>query len=147
MPAPATPAPAHASPCINTIAEAEALIRHLADIMEQLLRILDEETALVRAGQVSEVGRLETAKAELSRLYLRDAAEVKASGIYLASALPEQFDALRSQHDTFHALLQINLAVLATAHAVSEGIIRGVAGELTRKATPQTYGMTGRAAA
>jgi hypothetical protein len=34
--------------------------------------------------------------------------------------------------------------VLATAHAVSEGIIRGVSGELARKQSPSTYGATGR---
>ena len=45
----------------------------------------------------------------------------------------------------FRALLQINLTVLATAHAVSEGIMRGVSDELARKAAPQTYGATGRA--
>jgi hypothetical protein len=42
-------------------------------------------------------------------------------------------------------LLRTNLTVLATAHAVSEGIIRGVSGELARKETPTTYGATGRA--
>jgi hypothetical protein len=44
----------------------------------------------------------------------------------------------------FRPLLQINLTVLATAHAVSQSIIRGVAGEVSRKAAPQTYGMSGR---
>ena len=42
-------------------------------------------------------------------------------------------------------LLQMNLTVLATAHAVSEGIIRGVSGELARTRAPQTYGASGRA--
>ena len=45
------------------------------------------------------------------------------------------------------ALLQINLTVLATAHAVSESIMRGVSQELARKATPQGYGASGKAAA
>jgi hypothetical protein len=42
-------------------------------------------------------------------------------------------------------LLRTNLTVLATAHAVSEGIIRGVSGELARKQAPSTYGASGRA--
>jgi hypothetical protein len=83
----------------------------------------------------------------LARLYVADAGLVKANGLYLARALPREFDELRRRHERFHALLQINLAVLATAHAVSEGIIRGAAGELARKAAPQTYGLTGRATA
>jgi len=38
--------------------------------MELLLEVLDEETQLVRAGKLSEIGRLEPRKAELSRRYL-----------------------------------------------------------------------------
>jgi hypothetical protein len=41
--------------------------------------------------------------------------------------------------------LKTNLTVLATAHAVSEGIIRGVSGELARKQAPSTYGASGQA--
>jgi hypothetical protein len=44
-------------------------------------------------------------------------------------------------------VLQINLTVLATAHAVSESIMRGVSEELARKAQPQAYGASGRAMA
>ena len=54
-----------------------------------------------------------------------------------------RLEALRRHHDTFRALLQINLTVLATAHAVSEGIVRGVSGEMARHAAPQTYGASG----
>ena len=52
---------------------------------------------------------------------------------------------LRRRHESFHALLQINLTVLATAHAVSEGIVRSVSDEINRAKVPQTYGATGRA--
>jgi hypothetical protein len=71
---------------------------------------------------------------------------LKASQKFLAQALPDVIEGLRKRHDLFHALLQINLTVLATAHAVSEGIMRGVSAELARKATPQGYGASGRAA-
>jgi hypothetical protein len=43
------------------------------------------------------------------------------------------------------ALLQTNLTVLATAHAVSESVVRGVSNEIGRRSTPQTYGASGRA--
>jgi hypothetical protein len=36
------------------------------------------------------------------------------------------------------------LTVLATAHAGSEGIVRGVSNEIGRRSTPQTYGASGR---
>src|SRR5262249_3243994 len=85
-------------------------------------------------------------KAELSRLYIADTARLKASHAYLSKTVPKVIETLRQRHDLFHALLQMNLTVLATAHAVSEGIMRGVSDELARKATPQGYGMNGRAA-
>jgi hypothetical protein len=49
--------------------------------------------------------------------------------------------------DNFRAVLQKNMVVLATAHAVSEGIMRRLSGDLARKAAPQVYGASGRTAA
>jgi hypothetical protein len=39
------------------------------------------------------------------------------------------------------------MVVLATAHAVSEGIMRRLSGDMARKAAPQVYGASGRATA
>ncbi len=134
----ATPRPISSRP------EAEKLVAHLLHVMQAMLAVLDNETALVRAGRLSEGARLQPQKAELARLYVADAAQVKASAAFLNRELPVMVGELRRAHDTFAAVLQINLTVLATAHAVSEGIIRGVAGELARRAQPSTYGMSGR---
>ena len=70
---------------------------------------------------------------------------MKAAREFIAQSLPEALERLRPRHEAFQALLQTNLTVLATAHAVSEGIIRGVSGELARKQAPSTYGASGRA--
>ena len=51
------------------------------------------------------------------------------------------------RHELLQAELKTNLMVLATAHAVSEGIIRRLSGDLVRKACPQVYGASGRATA
>ena len=140
------PAAKPASP-ITTTAEAENLVRHLLAAMDALVATVEQETALVRAGKLKDAAALDARKAELAQLYATDSAQVKANIPTLKQQVPELLAALRKQHDTFNALLQINLTVLATAHAVSEDIIRGVAGELTRKAAPQTYGVSGRATA
>ena len=50
---------------------------------------------------------------------------------------------LQRHHETFRAMLQVNLTVLATAHAVSEGIVRGVGSELQQKRSPSTYNAYG----
>jgi hypothetical protein len=130
---------------IASAAEAARLIARLAEAMTSLLEVLDEETQFVRAGRISEIARIEPKKSELARRYVTDAGAVRANALYLARETPREFDDLRRRHDQFRAVLQINLAVLATAHAVSEGIIRGAASELARKASPQSYGVSGRA--
>ena len=129
---------------IQSAAEAENLIRHLLTAMDALVATVEEETNLVRAGKLKDAGVLEATKAELARTYVNDTAQVKANLPMLKKQVPDLLAALRKQHDTFNALLQINLTVLATAHAVSEGLIRGAHSEVARKSAPQTYGNSGR---
>jgi hypothetical protein len=136
----AKPAP----PPIQSRAEAENLVRHLLAAMDALVATVEQETTLVRSGKLKEAVALETTKSELARLYAADTAQVKANLPALSKQVPDLLAALRQHHDTFNALLQINLTVLATAHAVSEGLIRGAHGEVARKNAPQTYGKSGR---
>jgi hypothetical protein len=72
---------------------------------------------------------------------------VKNARGFLRQQAPDLLKDLKDHHDRFRALLQINMTVLATAHAVAEGLVRGVSGELSRKLSPQTYTSYGRAAA
>jgi len=138
------PAAKFAPAPIASTEDAQALAAHLNEVMEGLLKLLDHETNLVRAGKIGDAARLEATKSELARLYLADTARVKASVPYLKAKQPKLFEMLRQRHETFQSLLQVNLTVLATLHAVSESIMRGVSTELTRKAAPQVYGSTGR---
>src|SRR3954468_16897938 len=130
---------------IASKAEIVSLIAHLSGVMDQLLAIVEQETQLVRAGKLSEAGQLAQIKNDLAQAYMADAARLKADPGMTKHLAGGEIDALRQRHDLFHALLQINLTVLATAHAVSEGIMRGVSDELNRTQVPQTYGATGRA--
>ena len=75
----------------------------------------------------------------------RKAASVAARAPAIAGALAVTLSALRRRHEGLQAMLQTNMTVLATAHAVSEGIIRGVSSEIARRHTPSTYGAGGRA--
>ncbi len=137
-------AAAQSWPGIASVAEAEKAITDLGRIMDSLLATVEQETGLVRAGRLSEAERLAAAKSELAGNYLAATERLKASRQFIARTLPDVLAELRRRHDAFHALLQINLTVLATAHAVSEGIVRGVSDEINRTQVPQTYGATGR---
>jgi hypothetical protein len=128
-------------------ADAETLMGRLMQAMDSLLAMIEEETALVRAGHLREAALLGQTKGDFARSYVTDMTRLAISRAALAKAAPEKVDAFRRRHAQFHDLLRTNMTVLATAHAVSEDIIRGVSGELARKAAPQTYGATGRPAA
>jgi hypothetical protein len=139
------PSPVASSTPAASLADAEALASRSLDVMEALSKVLNEETELLRAGSLAAAARLSDRKTDLTRLYLADTQALRANKAILARMIPAgRIEALKERHATFQKLLQINLTVLATAHAVSEGIIRGVSGELARKAAPQTYGASGR---
>jgi hypothetical protein len=130
---------------IASVGEAEGVVANINIVLDRLMETVAEETARVRAGKLREAAELSETKAELSRRYATESERVMAARDFIAGALPDAFEALRKRNAAFQTLLQANLTVLATAHAVSEGIIRGVSGELARKRAPSTYGATGRA--
>ena len=135
----------NARPPVSDANEAKQAIARLEKVMGQLEQTLTEETARVRAGRLRDAMKLDDAKIECARLYAVESERVKAARIIIAQFVPEALDRLRQRHNFFQSLLRTNLTVLATAHAVSEGIIRGVSGELARKQAPSTYGASGRA--
>lgn len=139
--------PSTATRPIAGAAEAAQLAAHFAEVMDALVEIIEGETRLVRAGRAREAAKLEQAKSELARLYLADASTVRESRPFLRHHAPDLLKDIQHRHERFRALLQINLTVLATAHAVAEGLVRGVSGELVRKSSPQTYTASGRNAA
>jgi hypothetical protein len=140
------PAPAPI-PVVSTPAEARKLAENLMDAMSALLSVIEHETKLIRAGKIAEAVTLETQKAELSHRYLGAVSHLKASQKYLAQSAPELLTTLQRHLDVFRSMLQVNLTVLATAHAVSEGIVRGVNTEIQRRNIPNTYTAAGQRAA
>jgi len=138
----AAPTPIPASP-----AAARQLASELMEAMSALLGIIERETELVRAGKLKEAMALGAQKSELSRRYVGAVGQVKANQKILSQCAPDLLPSLHRHHDTFRAMLQVNLTVLATAHAVSENIVRGVNAEMQRKNIPNTYTAAGRRAA
>jgi hypothetical protein len=127
--------------------EARKLAEELMEVMSTLLNVVERETELVRAGQLRQAMSFEQKKKELSNRYVRTVGSLKVSQTFLSRAAPELLTALHRHHDTFRAMLQVNLTVLATAHAVSENVVRGVNAEMQRRNIPSTYTAQGRRAA
>ena len=130
-------------PAAANAAEARKLAENLMDVMNALLSLIERETELVRAGKLREAMQFEPQKTELSRRYVGVVGQMKASQKYLSQAAPELLKTLHRHHDVFRSMLQVNLTVLATAHAVSENIVRGVNAEMQRRSMPNTYTATG----
>ena len=127
-------------------AAARKLAEDLMDAMSALLGLIERETELVRAGKVREAMMLESQKQELSRRYVGAVSQLKANQAQLAKSAPELLSTLHRHHDAFRAMLQVNLTVLATAHAVSESVVRGVNAEIQKRNVPNTYTAAGRRA-
>jgi hypothetical protein len=128
-------------------AEARKVAEQLMDAMNALLALIEHETELVRAGKVREAMTLESKKQELSRNYVGAVSDLKTNQVQLAKSAPELLSTLHRHHDAFRAMLQVNLTVLATAHAVSESVVRGVNAEIQKRNVPNTYTAAGRRAA
>jgi hypothetical protein len=138
---PATPHP------IETADDARTAIGALTAIMDGLETVVAQETKLVRAGQLRQATGLGLEKSELSGRYFKAVELLKANSKLLSRLVPQDIGALARRHELLQAELKTNLVVLATAHAVSEGIMRRLSGDLARKACPQVYGASGRASA
>lgn len=128
-------------------AEARKLAAELMDAMNALLGLIERETELVRAGKLREAMAFESQKQGLSRRYVGAVSQLKANQAQLAKSAPELLSTLHRHHDAFRAMLQVNLTVLATAHAVSESVVRGVNAEIQKRNVPNTYTAAGRRAA
>jgi hypothetical protein len=134
-------------PPVATPADARKLADGMLDTMNALLAVIERETELVRAGKFREGMALEKQKSELSRCYAGAISQFKSSKAYMTQSVPDLLAALQRHHEMFRAMLQVNLTVLATAHAVSEGIVRGVSAEAQRRTMPQTYTASGQRSA
>ena len=132
---------------ITTAAQAEQAVDEMTALMEQLAAVLAQETRLVHAGKVRGAAALAPTKAELAGRLFAAGESFKASAKFLQQSAPQRCAALLRLQEGFRGIVQKNMIVLATAHAVSEGIVRRLSGDLARKAAPQVYGSTGRTTA
>ena len=131
----------------STPPDVARLANELTEVMGGLLAVIERETEFVRAGKIREGMRLEAQKSELSRRYMLAVEHLKSMQKMLSQSEPELLATLRRHHETFRAMLQVNLTVLATAHAVSESVVRGVNAEVQRRNIPNTYTANGQRAA
>jgi uncharacterized protein (DUF2267 family) len=120
--------------------EAERLVAAVLTTLRALETTLAEETAMVRVGKIRDGLAQEQRKSELTATYLRELEGVKANAVALARFAPDAVEGLKVAHAGFSRTVETNRMVLATARAVSEGLIKTVSEELGRASRPTTYG-------
>ena len=136
-----------AAPRVLGREDAERLVASVLATMGDLEKVLAKETAHVRVGRIRDGLAEEEKKSELASAYMRGLETVKANAIALARFAPEALDKLKAAHAGFGRAVETNQTVLATARAVSESLIKGVAEEMNRLSRPQGYGPAGPQAA
>jgi hypothetical protein len=120
---------------VTGVAEAIALVDDVIQQLAALAHQVGEETALVKAGKLSQAMSHEGRKGELAGGYMRALQDVKANAVSLARFAPDAVQRLKQAHGEFQDLIETNQAVLATARAVSEALMR----DLAREANPTVH--------
>jgi hypothetical protein len=136
--------PAETAP--PTEAEAAALVDRLTEAIVRLEGLLQEETTLVRAARIGEAAKIAEHKTMAATLYERELAALRAAAGVILRAMPERAGDLRKRLAGLNDTLAVNLAVVGTAKAVTEDMMRSVAAEVGRRSRPALYGAHGQVA-
>jgi uncharacterized protein (DUF2267 family) len=126
--------------------DAQRLVGEVTATMAALESVLEAETAHLRAGRLRDGLAGAERKDELAGAYLQGLEACKANAIALARFAPDEVDTLKAAHTGFQRAVERNQVVLATARAVSEGLVRSLAAEMGRAARPEIYTPTSRLA-
>jgi hypothetical protein len=131
---------------ITARAEAEALVAGVLATMGELEALIERETGHLRVGRLREGLAQDLRKTELASAYLQGLEAVKANAVALARFAPDAVRGLRESHARFGRRVEESQVVLATARAVSEALVKGLADEMNRHARPQGYAPAGHGA-
>lgn len=123
--------------------EAQALVTSAVEALDALEPLIDEETRLFRAGKAREALSLALQKNEAAQIYTRCLEALKNNAIAIGRFQPDELDLLRSRHEAFSSKMALNMAVVATARTVSEGLLRDLADSIGQNASPKTYARGG----
>ncbi len=125
--------------------DAEQLALLVGQAMARLEAVVAEETRLLKDYNLVDALELMSPRA-LGRQGLRPGSRhAKANAVALGRWAPAMVQDLKRAQARLTDVLNVNMAVLATARSVSEGIVRSLATEVAAPRTLTTYGAGGRA--
>ena len=125
--------------------QASAFCDSLAETVDALIRVLDEESRLVRSAKLTDAAVLHAKKSALSAQYGGQLQVLKQNAGNMRDLTPDGVERLRGRQLALEEALQANMTVLATARTVSETLIRGIASDAaTKRGGPTVYGADAR---
>jgi O-phosphoseryl-tRNA(Cys) synthetase len=127
--------------------QTQVAVTTLRAVLRELHDVVQQETDLVYRSKMREARPLEPTKKELTRKFFASIDILKANIGEFKRHTPDALSQLMKEHASFQSLLERNMAVLATAHAVAEGLVKQAARFAAEQRSPQTYGANGRATA
>jgi hypothetical protein len=127
--------------------EAGHMVDRIVETVERLNSIMQRETELIRAAKLKEAGSLVEDKATLAGLYQRELEAVRAAASVIGRLVPDRAEILRHRLAGLQETLSVNLAVVGTARAVAEDMMRTVAVDFSKRERPSVYGLQGQMSA
>jgi hypothetical protein len=122
---------------------ARDLIAVTHETLTALVRAMNDETTLLRAGRHREAAPHSAEKTRLAQEYVSYSRAVQRQFDRLKTEAPGDIAMLRSGHEGLATQMAENLKVIATARAVTEDLLTDVARQVARADRPKTYGTAG----
>lgn len=119
------------------------LIGHTEETLTALVRVMNEETTLLRAGHYRQAGTLTADKTRLGQDYVGLARSVQRQLERLKRDDPAGIERLRHGHERLATQMGENLRVIATTRTVTEDLLNDVARMVGQTEKTKTYGADG----
>ncbi|MCA0406087.1 MAG: hypothetical protein LCH39_08060 [Proteobacteria bacterium] len=119
--------------------EAQRLVLSALEALDGLEPLIEEETDHFKAGRVREALGMALDKNAAASRYTLCLEALKGNAIAIGRFQPPELETLRARHDAFQRKMALNMAVVATARTVSEGLMRELADSLGQNASPKVY--------
>ncbi|MEQ1769448.1 MAG: hypothetical protein ABL879_06365 [Devosia sp.] len=123
-------------PAVDLVAFAEGTL-------SALVRVMNNETMLLRAGRYRDSIALGAEKTRLAQDYVTYSRAIQRQLARIMSEAPNEVIRLRQGHEQLATQMAENLKVIATARAVTEDVLIDVAASVGRQGQTKTYGATG----
>ncbi len=122
---------------------AAELCRQTGETLDALVRVMNAETTLLRAGRYKDAAGLTGEKTKLAQDYVGLVRAVQRQSQRLRREAPGEAQLLRAGHEKLATQMAENLRVIATARSVTESILTDVAVSVGQQSRTKTYGAGG----